>query len=248
MEKKNCYALIHVGLCIRLLMNANASTAKKNYVVTHIDKLAKGLEAANLTVSITGMNDIEATKKEIAKLKDDELIGTTLASKLQSQMSIFEKIVFAESSTKDIYVLPPRRFNSDYLINAPEKLFKKDVFNSLPDLARTDISSACRCLLYGEATAAAFHILRAAEDVLKQYYFDHKKTKRLNKPMWGPMCIELKALKRNPPPKVLLDSLDLVRNSYRNPTQHPEAVYDIETAQDLFGVCIDLVNKMVSVA
>jgi hypothetical protein len=38
----------------------------------------------------------------------------------------------------------------------------------------------------------------------------------------------------------------MIRTNYRNPTQHPEAIYTIDTAQDLFGVCIDVLGKMAS--
>jgi hypothetical protein len=37
-----------------------------------------------------------------------------------------------------------------------------------------------------------------------------------------------------PPPAALLDNLDGLRRNFRNPTQHPEKVYDIHEAQDLF--------------
>ena len=48
------------------------------------------------------------------------------------------------------------------------------------------------------------------------------------------MTTELKKIKKNKPNKVILSSLDLVRESYRNPTQHPEAFYTIDEAQNLF--------------
>jgi len=64
--------------------------------------------------------------------------------------------------------------------------------------------------------------------------------------MWGPMITELRAKRTNRPPQVLLDSLDNIRVYYRNPTQHPDAIYDIDSAQDLFGVCIDVIGKMAS--
>ena len=62
--------------------------------------------------------------------------------------------------------------------------------------------------------------------------------------MWGPMTDELRAKKTNKPDETTLSALDVVRISYRNPTQHPQVKYDIESAQDLLGVCIDLLNKM----
>lgn len=46
------------------------------------------------------------------------------------------------------------------------------------------------------------------------------------------------------PQKELLDNLDNIRVSFRNPTQHPEKRYDIDEAQDLFNLCIEVVNRM----
>jgi hypothetical protein len=49
-----------------------------------------------------------------------------------------------------------------------------------------------------------------------------------------------------PPAGPLLNNLDNIREHYRNPTQHPDKVYDINEVQDLFGLCIDAINRMVS--
>ena len=87
-------------------------------------------------------------------------------------------------------------------------------------------------------------MLRATESVLKSYYFIHRKQNRLSKPMWANMVDQLKAKTKNKPPIILLNSLDLIRTAYRNPTQHPEATYEIDSAQDLFGVCLDVIGKM----
>ncbi len=51
--------------------------------------------------------------------------------------------------------------------------------------------------------------------------------------------------RRSSPPVELLNNLDNIRTSFRNPTQHPDKVYDIQEAQDLFGLSIDVVNRMV---
>ena len=42
----------------------------------------------------------------------------------------------------------------------------------------------------------------------------------------------------------LNNHLDNIRLSFRNPTQHPEAVYDIHEVQDLLAFCIDANNRM----
>ena len=61
--------------------------------------------------------------------------------------------------------------------------------------------------------------------------------------MWRDIVVALKK-RRDPPPAELLDNLDNIRKSFRNPTQHPEKIYDIEEVQDLFGLAIDVVNRM----
>jgi hypothetical protein len=41
--------------------------------------------------------------------------------------------------------------------------------------------------------------------------------------------------------------LDNIRVSFRNPTQHPEAIYDIHEVQDLWSICVDVINRMVKI-
>lgn len=171
-------------------------------------------------------------------------IGETIKKEVHDAIVTIEKIVFSEACITEYYVIPERRFNGDYLLSKPMNLLKKGVFEKLSEMAIFDFTASCKCLLYGEGTACAFHILRATEETLKHYYYLYKKTNRLKKPMWGPMTNELRSKKGIKPDNIILDTLDLVRNSYRNPTQHPVVRYDIDEAQDLFGICIDLINKM----
>jgi hypothetical protein len=50
---------------------------------------------------------------------------------------------------------------------------------------------------------------------------------------------------RRPDPAVL-EHLDSIRKRFRNPTQHPEKVYDIEETQNLFGQCLSVIEAMVA--
>lgn len=182
--------------------------------------------------------------ENVTNADDDSRLSSDLKDSITEQFGIIENIVFAEALTKKIYILPNRRFNSEYLLSDQAKLLKNGAFDKLEEIAKSDFSSSCRCILFGEATAAAFHILRATESVLKSYYYHHRRQNRLEKPMWGNMVDQIKAKTKNKPPATLIASLDLIRTAYRNPTQHPEAVYEIDSAQDLFGVCLDVIGKM----
>jgi len=58
------------------------------------------------------------------------------------------------------------------------------------------------------------------------------------------MMISLKRRQRGRPPDTLLNHLDNIRLTFRNPTQQPEKVYDIEEAQNLFALRAEVVSRM----
>lgn len=245
MLAQNSYEYIKIGLAIRLLRNVSKSNAAK-FVIDVISDLKSQLEKADFAVSTasTKSSTFLEMEQELNLLGANNEIGETLRINISGHSATLENVVFAEAITKKIYILPNRRFNTDILLNHPERLLKEGTFEKLDDIAQADIASACRCILFGEATASAFHILRATESALKSYYFHHRKQNRLEKPMWGNMLDQLKAKTKNKPSATLLSSLDNIRTGFRNPTQHPQAIYQIDSAQDLFGVCLDVIGKM----
>jgi hypothetical protein len=245
MNNTNSYSYIRIGLYLRMLANVNTSFTK-SFFTKELNTLKSILVETELTISCSNMESsfFKDMESELNKLEDEDLINSNLCSIINKEMMILERHVYSEGKTKTVHLIPERRFNSTYLLTKQEKLFMEGIFNKLPTLAQSDIRSSCKCLLFGEATASAFHILRATEDILKSYYFHHIRQNRLSKPMWAQMIVKLKAKNRNKPPLTLLNSLDLIREAYRNPTQHPDATYDIDSVQDLMGLCIDVINKM----
>lgn len=244
MLAQDSYEYIKIGLAIRYLRHF-VSTGTAGSALEAERDLRTHLGKANFSVSLAACNAscyAELVNELEAKNRTDAV--DALAAKMSEEFERIEATVFAEASTKRIYSLPARRFNTEFLLTTPEKLLKEGAFEKLNEIAKIDFASACRCILFGEATAAAFHILRATESVLKVYYCHHRRQNRLQKPMWAGMVDQLRAKTRNRPPAALLASLDLIRTAYRNPTNHPEAIYQIDSAQDLFGVCLDVIGKM----
>lgn len=242
---QSSYNYILIGLRLRYLQNVTTYNLSKDATEIIVD-LKKGFIEAGFQVSASAMDgqSYSTMNAALASIDPTHKLDAETVKLIKGVFATIEKVVFAEATIKNIYVLPNRRFNSEYLLNEPAKLLRDGAFDKLEEIAKVDITSACRCILFGEATAAAFHALRATESVLKSYYFHHRKQNRLDKPMWAGMIEQLRAKKKNKPPETLLDSLDIIRKAYRNPTQHPEAVYEIDGAQDLFGVCLDSIGKM----
>jgi hypothetical protein len=243
---QNSYSYIQIGLALRLLRNVGPKDTR-DFVLRALHTLKIQLREGNFQVTMAAMDaewfiTMNTSLTDLAEPGSE--LGESIAHNVQEQARCIETVIFPESSIKRIYVLPSRRFNSDYLLASPQSLLKDGAYEKLATIAQQDIASACRCILFGESTAAAFHILRATESVLKGYYFHHRRQNRLSKPMWGSMLDQLKAKSKNKPPETLLIALDLIRSAYRNPTQHPEATYEIDSAQDLFGVCLDAIGKM----
>jgi hypothetical protein len=154
-----------------------------------------------------------------------------------------EATATGEASGMLVYVAREHRFATDRLLNDVGFLMAPGVFEHLPEIAQGDFAQAGKCIAYEVPTAAAFHLMRGTEAVLR--WFHRSIIKRGAKAqMWGPILNELRA-RRNGPPRTLLDNLDNIRNNFRNPTQHPDKVYDIQEAQDLFSLSLDVVNRMV---
>jgi hypothetical protein len=149
----------------------------------------------------------------------------------------------AESGGMKAYIISERRFQVERLVTDVGGLFATGAFEKLPVLSQQDFSEAAKCLAFERATAGAFHMLRGTESMLKHYYCCKVRRKRADL-MWGPMIISMRRFpKRFPQP--LLNHLDHIRSSFRNPTAHPEKMFDIDEAQDLLSICIDVANRMV---
>jgi hypothetical protein len=154
---------------------------------------------------------------------------------------------FAEILGFNAYVVTDKRMDIKKLVDKVDGLFSPNVFESLPAIARYDFKEAGLCVAFELPTAAAFHILRGTEDVLRIYYKRYIRPVRLGL-TWGQIINELRNKRSGKKPdSILLNHLDNIRNSFRNPTQHPDKIYDINEVQDLFSLCIDVVSRMSSV-
>ena len=61
-------------------------------------------------------------------------------------MGTVEQMVYAESQTKQVYVLTENRFNLEALLSKPDKMFQDKTFPNLPSIAKLDIISGFQCL------------------------------------------------------------------------------------------------------
>ena len=190
---------------------------------------------------------LQSMSTELKKYSTDAGISAEDATKLSSLIIELRPTLNAETSTLKAYVLTEKKMTSDVdrLVERPETFLSAHTFGKLPSVAQYDLRQAGKCIAFEIPTAAAFHLLRATEDAFRSYQAHFiKKRGKLN-PTWADLITSLKAKRRSPlPNKTLLNHLDHIRDSFRNPTNHPEKIYDMDEVQDLFGLVADVLNRI----
>ncbi|MFY1617850.1 hypothetical protein [Micromonospora sp. WMMD736] len=184
--------------------------------------------------------NLEGDEKVACKLSADEAILIRQAA------HIVQSTLVAEAQGIYAYVTKDKRFNVDKLLNDVESIMAPGVFDKLPEVAKYDLGEAGRCIAFETPTAAAFHLMRGTEDTLRWFYCSIVKRGRLDQKqmVWGAIVNHLRK-RHDAPPAILLNNLDNLRTGFRNPTQHPDKIYDIEEVQDLFALSLDVINRMV---
>lgn len=232
---------VHEGLPIRQPPNRNELA-----LVGHMDRIDRELQQMGLHVTYQAfraeLRDLYISLRNYpieARLSKDQ------AEEILERINVVANVLKYEATNLRAYIISDKRLDVNKLLSDVSVLFPKNVFYSLPDIAQYDFTQGGKCIAFEVPTAAAFHVLRGTEDVLRSYYSAllAGATPSPNL-LWGPMVAELRRMTTDPPPKELLDNLDNIRVSFRNPTQHPDKRYDLDEVQDLFNLCVDAVNRI----
>lgn len=245
MMEKDISSYIWFGMTVLYLRDAQPGLKihGERFVLENINSYFARLVEFHLPITRRASYELEKFKNEISKLPDNAVLTPEQSKRLGNIMNNITQTLSAESVGNLAYVITDKRLDVEKLIGNVRALFGQNVFEKLSEIAQFDFIEAGKCIAFELPTAAAFHILRATEEVLRNFYCHNVKRKRLHPLLWGPMTEDMRNRHKHPP-DILLNNLDNIRVSFRNPTQHPEKRYDIDEVQDLFGLCIDVINRM----
>lgn len=250
MREQSISAYMWFGTVLRFLQDADSGFPihGNGAILENLDSFLDELDSLGLTVTANAAQNagLPAVQEDLAETDPDAVLTPDQAKHLVAAVNEVRQTLIAEAAEKKAFVTEPKRWDVDRLLNDPGSMFGIGVYEGLDTHAAFDFREACKCIAFERSTAAAFHIMRGTEAVLRLLYCHTVKQNRLKKDrqMWGPMLEKLRE-RSKPPPKALLDNLDAIRHNYRNPTQHPDEVYRIDGAQDLLGMVIPAVNQMV---
>lgn len=157
-----------------------------------------------------------------------------------------ETILAAELNNFDTYFVSQKgSFSTPDLIEHAEIMLPEGIRRHLSPNAIEDFRQSGRCLAFNLGTAAAFHIARATEDVIRSYYaIVVGKLPTVKMRSWGTYYANLKRC-----PKAsgkVLGWLDHIKDEYRNPVLHPEEIVIPDAALVYINACSSLIIMMVT--
>lgn len=249
MDRIPIHKYVFLGTSLRYLQDCAEgwlihATEDGLYVGDNIRIFLEELKELNLHVTERASFQLVDFYRELQKREDGECLSSADAYKLSTLMREIRPTFEAEC--KGIYALitSDKKYSIDRLTSNIEELFSPGVFSKLTNIAISDFQEAGFCIAYERPTAAAFHLLRGSEEVVRQYYKKFIRGKAAPK-TWGQITTDLKNKNRGKKPDpIVINQLVHIKDAFRNPTNHPEKNYDIHEAQDLMGLCIDIVNRM----
>lgn len=246
MQSKNIWNYIGLGTDFRYLQEARKDRLVhgESYIIGNIERFLNKLEPMGFKVTARASYELEQLLEELQKTDEKAMLSAEQASLLSKIMNEIRPTFSAEGSGIYSYIVTDKRLSTDKLTTEIETLFAPDVFSKLSDIAQYDFKEAGYCVLFERPTAVAFHLMRVVESVLHIYYKKYIRPAQPNL-TWGQMTNPLKNKSRGKKPNITtLNQLDHLRKAFRNPTQHPEKIYDIYEAQDLLFLSIDVINRM----
>lgn len=172
-------------------------------------------------------------------------IDPVQAYNITNGIQSLETVFGAEAETWDTYFVSRKAiYSTSHLVDHAEEMFSAAVRKHLPSETISDIRQSGKCIAFDVPTAAGFHILRATESVIRQYY---KVVTRKELPKrirnWALYIDRLG--KAGADPKILA-VLDQIRENHRNPIMHPEVVLSEDEALSLLGIAQSAMVAMAS--
>lgn len=154
----------------------------------------------------------------------------------------FETVLRNECQLMDTYFVTKKgTYSTVDLVERAHHQVPETTRSKLPEEAKQDLDQAGKCMAFDVPTAAAFHLLRGTESVIRQYYeavVPGEKRASGKMRNWGTY---IRLLKNHGADDKVVSLLSHMKDVYRNPVLHPEENYDDERVQVLFGLCVSAI-------
>ena len=188
-------------------------------------------------------------KTEAEKLNKPDTTADALCRNTITKAKQFEIVLSAELQTMATYHATQKGiYSTTDLIEKAEYILPLNVIIKVSKGIREEIRHSGRCLAFDNATASAFHMMRATESIIRDYYISVCKPeskKALSN--WGAYIKKLQQ-SEDPEVKEVVVLLQQIKDRHRNLIMHPEVVLSPDEAFTLFeiaqGAIITMADKL----
>lgn len=154
----------------------------------------------------------------------------------------FETVLRNECFLMDTYFVTKKgTYSTVDLVERAHYHIPEPTRASLPDLTKRDLDQAGKCMAFDVPTAAAFHLLRGTEAVIREYYLAVVPGPKQASPKMRNWGTYIRLLKNHDGDPKVIALLTHMKDMYRNPVIHPEEIYDDQRVQVLFGLCVSAI-------
>ncbi len=194
---------------------------------------------------------IDPTTKQLKNPTGEDRIDAHELTLILSLIEKFEHALAAELNRAPTYLAGKRGIYSIYeLAENARDIFSKELQAAIPQSALNEFNSAGRALVFGLGTAAAMHMLRAIEIVLKPYYeMFAGGTAAKGERNYTMYLKKLTAMSEDEdqafrPDKRVVQMLSQIKDHYRNPIIAAETSISLDDALALFSLASALITVM----
>ncbi|RZU41121.1 hypothetical protein [Edaphobacter modestus] len=156
----------------------------------------------------------------------------------------FESVLKAELVGWDAFFVSQKgAFSTTELMQQAETMVPEPGRSYLTKKATADFRQAGMCLAFNLGTAACFHVARATEEIIREYYRAVvgalPDIKQRN---WGAYHRNLSRC--STAESKVLGWLKHITEEYRNPVLHPDEILSVDDATEFINACIALISSM----
>jgi len=228
------HTYFYFGTAVRYLQDArpgeriadDASDGRR--LRTNLRVVLKTTAEQNLTASLK--SDAAAKLRELLERFDAadpaEVLSNEQCGVLQDNIDKLRAALESELRTMYAYLPAYPCADAHRLLDDPAALFAAQVYQALAPVVKTDIAEAARCTVFAAPTAAVFHLLRAVAAVLRAFY--------ASTASW----------RRTADHTELFSRLAHIRTAFKDPCQHPDAIFGPDQVQQLWKLSIEVINRM----
>ena len=250
MQLINLYLFYELGFKLHPLLQLNEDTITKDtkYTLYGVQDFLERIcndNVISLSVSKPAAWKLFNLITAAIEMPDDQKMDWYSAYQIRKTTEEFETVLSAELQSLNTYFVSKKGiYSTQELIERTENFVPESIRKQLPEQCVIDIRQAGKCLAFDIPTAAAFHILRATESVIRLYYKNI--TGHMPKPKlrnWGAYIKNLEAAGAD---KKITAFLDHIREMHRNPILHPEEMLSSEEAMVLLGAASSSIVQMIN--